>query len=99
MIYAQLSAEEQERLHAAYEAGFAAAACRPARIPDRLRLLVAHVMDDWFRRMESAKAAYDAREAEREAPEWLQAEIERKAALGDGQSPPELHTAPLRGQR
>ena len=90
MTYDDLSPEERDRLWAAYEAGFAAAAYRPARIPDKLRLLIAHVMDDWFRREGATKAAYDAREAEREPPDWLKAYAERVEALGDCVPPPEL---------
>ena len=47
-------------------------------------------MDDWFRREGATKAAYDAREAEREPPDWLKAYAERVEALGDCVPPPEL---------
>lgn len=93
IAYADLSDDEKERLAAAYEAGFAAAAYRPSRIPDHLRLLIAHVMDDWFRRLDANKAAY----AEPQSPDWLTAYAERVEALGDCVPPAGWESAPLSG--
>lgn len=88
MIYDNLPQEEKDRLWAAYEAGFAAGSCGHARIPDGMRLLIANVIDDWFRRLEASRAAYDARQAEQAPPDWLAAYAERVAAFGDS-APPE----------
>jgi hypothetical protein len=102
MEYADLSEAERSRLRAAYEAGFSAGNCRPWLLgddPDLIALIDA-VMDDWFQSLETMQATARARypfpgvEA-LPIPEWLRAETERQAALGDAQ-PPTFESAPLR---
>lgn len=92
MEYADLSEAERDRLRAAYEAGFSAGSCRPSMIHDDMIELIDAVMDDWFQQLETMQATAWARWAMPgpeavSVPEWLRAETERHAALGDARPP------------
>ena len=101
MRYDELSSEERGRLRAAYGAGLSAGTAGPWMLDDDSETiaLIDAIADDWFRSLETWQAAHRARypmpEPESIIPEWLRAERERFAALGDAQPPPGWHTAPL----
>lgn len=107
MQYTDLSPEERDRLRAAYEAGFTAGSGGAWMMGDdpALIALTDAVADDWFLSLETRQAADRARYAFPDSgilpapPEWLRAEWERHAALGDAQPPDSWHTAPLKGVR
>jgi hypothetical protein len=88
--YAELSQEERTRLRAAFDAGFAIGsggrACPRAH---ELADLLDAIEDDWF-------VSREIPPADAEPPIWLQAEIERVAALGDARPPEGWETAPLK---
>lgn len=80
MTYADLSPEEKQRLHDAYEAGFASGNGRPWLLTDdeETIAMIEAVAEDWWLRLETMQAARRFVDpAPEQIPGWLREHIER----------------------